>query len=403
LNAARATAKRGTNTAIVIGAGIVGAGAAYYLARAGVDVVLLEERFPASGASGASNGGLSYIGKIPEIIRPSHRSLEMYTKLEREIQSDLELDQQRGLIFIAEDDAAMATLEKTHELCRQHGFHSVLLDCAGVAAREPLIDVSKCVGGITGYAGLEGWVNPFLVVDGYMRAARSLGACVMTGVRALQLVSAGGKVAGVVTPGTDLRAEIVIDCGGIHAGRVAGCGLSLPIIPRRGIVLVTEQSPFKARANIMSATYLAAERARDAQGAAFAVGLAIEQTASGNFLVGSSREFAGERLVFPSALPEAVAKNAARYVPSLARLDVIRVFAGLRPYVPDGAPIIGPLEQYPGYYVASGLEGCGVTMGPWVASTVAGMALGRHCPDAAAFVPSRFSSPGSRAETFMRA
>ncbi|NPV70249.1 MAG: FAD-binding oxidoreductase [Firmicutes bacterium] len=379
---------------VIIGAGIVGSGVAYYLAREGLSAVVIEERFPCAGATGACNGGLSYIGKAADLIEQSRASLEMYRDLERDLGCDVELDQGRGLIYVAEDEAGLDSLERVAGDCAEHGLHAVMLDRKGVAAREPLIDHSRCAGGLTGYSGLEGLVNPFLVTHGFLTAARRLGARLITGLRADSLLLAGKRVEGLSAGGVEIRAGNVVDCAGIHAGRVAAPRVSFPITPRRGVVIVTEPSPTSASSNILSAGYLSAEKAPASPGVL--IGLAIEQAAPGNFIIGSSREFAGENRGCPPHIMEAVARNAVRYVPYLRHLSAIRVFAGLRPYTPDGMPVIGPVEGMEGYFVASGLEGSGITMGPWVSRRISDMVLGKDPADVRRFSPSRFrglSSP----------
>ena len=89
----------------------------------------------------------------------------------------------------------------------------------------------------------------------------------------------------------------------------------------------------------------------------------VQQTREGNLLLGSSREFAGfDKNVNPEVL-SLIAKRCIRFFPALAGLHTIRSWAGLRPYSPDMLPIISssPIE---GFYVASGHEGVGITMGP---------------------------------------
>jgi len=139
--------------------------------------------------------------------------------------------------------------------------------------------------------------------------------------------------------------------------------IDVPIKPRRGQILVTEAVEPLARCCILSAGYIAAkfdpEIARQS-----GHGVSIDQTAKGNILIGSTREFVGynRQTSFDKLIK--IANRARQIIPRLESLDVIRSFAGLRPYTPDGMPILGNVDSIEGFIMAAGHEGDGIALSP---------------------------------------
>jgi len=102
-----------------------------------------------------------------------------------------------------------------------------------------------------------------------------------------------------------------------------------------------------------------------------------EVTETGTMLLGSSRQFAGDDRSVSIDVIQAIARRAVRFLPSLGNTQVIRSYAGLRPWSPDHLPLIGPVQSVPGFYLATGHEGAGIGLAPvsgkliadWVAGT----------------------------------
>jgi sarcosine oxidase subunit beta len=140
-------------------------------------------------------------------------------------------------------------------------------------------------------------------------------------------------------------------------------GITVPIRPRRGQLLVTAATKPMIKGCFISARYIAAKHNPDlAKGKG--EGIAIEQTESGNLLLGSTREFVGfDRRTTVEGL-RGIARRTMAVLPGLSALNVIRSFAGLRPYTPDGLPILGPVEGVEGFIMAAGHEGDGIALSP---------------------------------------
>src|SRR5690606_14665402 len=109
---------------IVIGAGIIGASTGYYLAKKGLRVAIVEKSHPASGASGACNGGLSYFGKKGKVLNDAYESLVMYQGLAKELNFPIQICQDEIFIQLAVTEEDVVSLEKCVEECVQVGLEA---------------------------------------------------------------------------------------------------------------------------------------------------------------------------------------------------------------------------------------------------------------------------------------
>src|SRR6185437_9642863 len=197
------------------------------------------------------------------------------------------------------------------------------------------------------------------------RRSRSVAARCANGVE--ETISAGAIVmaAGVDAPG--LMAE-------------------LPIVPRKGHLVITDRYPGLCRAQLVEMGYL-----RSAHGLGGAsVAFNLQPRATGQLLIGSSRELVGRDGAVNHAVLGEMVRRATWFVPALSRCDAIRVWTGFRPATPDGLPLIGRWHAVPGLWVAAGHEGLGITTAPATAALIAADIMGRAAPiDPAPYRPAR--------------
>ncbi len=360
--------------AIVVGGGIIGTSVAYFLAREGLEVFLLERSRLGDGASGACEGLLLVQSKKPGLhLLMALRSIAMYPQLIEDIGVDVEWER-RGALFVATE---AADLEGLVELARQQqaaGIEAVILDREEVLRAEPALGSCVCGGCLTVD---DAQLNPFKVIYGLAQALVRMGGRVWVGCEVEGVRVCGDRVTGVYTSRGVLGADLVVNAAGVAAaGLVRRLGITLPIRPRRGQVMVTEAVAPLIRRPVVEAAYARLKFSRGAEGTP-RVSLVLEQTRRGNLLLGSTREFVGcdRRSTHQGA--SAIARRATLILPSLSRASIIRIYAGLRPHTPDGLPIIDWVGPQ-GLVVAAGHEGDGVTLAPLTGRLVADLVTGRR-------------------------
>jgi glycine/D-amino acid oxidase-like deaminating enzyme len=353
---------------VVIGGGVIGTAVTYYLSYLGADVLLLEKGELGSGTSSACDGFVILQSKSPGVhLQLGLASAHLYRNLAAELDWDIEYNPCGGLIVIERSDELPAMKTFMHKQ-QSIGLDVGLLSCEDVRRLEP--NVAPHVAGAT-YSSLDSQVNPLQVVLGFAKAATRQGARLHQGTAALSLVRKNGRIEKVVIPGGCIYADSVVLCTGVYtAPLLAPLGLELPLRPRRGQLVVTEPAPPLIRHIFLCARYIAAKYHPELLAAAeddalrLGVGLALEQTAAGTLLVGSTREFVDWDTTTTLEGVRTVLRHAANIIPALNKLNIIRTFAGLRPYTPDGLPYLGLMPGIDNLYVAVGHEGDGIALAP---------------------------------------
>ena len=346
---------------IVIGGGVIGCSIAYHLARQKVSVLLLEKAGLASGSSGACDGFVTLQSKKPGIhLELAQASLELFPALAADLPLDIEFEQ-KGCLVVIEGRPELEVMRDFARRRSREGVEVRLLSGREARELEPVLADDLC--GAT-FNEQEGQVNPLKLTLGLARGAEQLGARIRTGQEVVGLLGRSGKIEGVKTKTAEYWAGTVVNAGGVLAPRIGlMSGLKLPIEPRRGQLLVTEAKEPRLSRGLLSSRYIAAkfDPLIAAQGGG---GCAIEQTASGNFLLGSTREFVGHDRQTSLQGLQTIAGRTSRIIPGLKELKVIRSFAGLRPYTPDGLPLLGPVPGLEGLYISAGHEGDGIALAP---------------------------------------
>jgi sarcosine oxidase subunit beta len=352
---------------VVIGGGVIGASIAYHLAKRKIRAVLLEKGDPAGGSSGACGGTVFLQTKSPgPNLKLALASADRFRHLEAELAADIEYDNRGGLIVI-EREEERETLAHLVDRQQKAGLDVRLLDRQQARDLEPAL--SPAILGAA-FSPVDSQVSPWHLTFAFIKAARGHGARVHTGTRVIGIRLSSHRVQSVATDNGEIATETVVNAAGVHAPRIAALvDLNVPIEPRRGQLVVTEATgPLISRC-MLSAQYIAAKFNPDL--ARKGGGVSIEPTAHGNFVLGSTREFAGfDKRVTPAGIQH-IAANVAAILPALKRMKFIRVFAGLRPYTPDGLPILGRVAGPDGFVMAAGHEGDGIALAPITGELIA--------------------------------
>lgn len=374
---------------VVVGAGIIGAACAFYLARAGATVTVLDAGPIAGGTSSAGEGNVLISDKPPgPELDLALRSRELWDELAAELGAgSIELESKGGLVVAATG----AGLARVADLARAHRAAGVEV---AVLAPEQLRDYEpRLAAGLAGgtYYPRDAQVQPMLATAELLAAS---GAQVRCGERVLSVEVAGGAVTGVRLAGGVLATGAVVNATGVAAGDLAASvGGRLPIEPRRGFILVTEplasareQPPIRRK--VYAAEYVDAVASDDA---GFQSAAVVEGTRAGTVLIGSSRERRQVDDSYPLPVLRRIAAQALALFPFLAGVRVLRAYRGFRPYSPDHLPVIGPDPRVAGLWHATGHEGAGIGLAPATGAMIAAQVTGGASDvDPAPFTPARF-------------
>ncbi|NUR40398.1 MAG: FAD-binding oxidoreductase [Streptomyces sp.] len=371
---------------VVVGAGMVGAACALYASRAGLDVTVVDRGPVAGGTTGAGEGNLLVSDKEPgpelELALLSGR---LWAELAAEpgLGAAFEYEPKGGLV-VASAPEGLAALEKFAAGQRAAGVDAVSVAGDQLRSYEPHL-APAMEGGV--YYPQDAQVMPTLAAAHLVRAS---GARLLTGRTVTEVLrGADGAVRGVRTDRGDLHAPAVVNAAGTWGGEVAGlAGVHLPVLPRRGFVLVTEPLPRRVRHKVYAADYVA-DVASDS--AALQTSPVVEGTAAGPVLIGASRERVGFDRSFSLPAVRELAAGATRLFPFLADVRAMRTYLGFRPYMPDHLPAIGPDPRVPGLFHACGHEGAGIGLATGTGQLIA-QTLTAKTPDLdlTPFRPDRF-------------
>ncbi|PIC66438.1 glycine oxidase [Sporosarcina sp. P21c] len=349
---------------VVIGGGIMGAAIAYYGSKAGLEITVLEKNELASGTSSKCDGNILAIDKDPGFdSQMSLKSQELVHQLDKDLELSFEY-RNPGSILVCENDAEMEAANQWVSKQVEAGLSFKMLD------RQDLRNESKYFADDL-YGGLEcktdSTVNPYMMTFSMFHSAEKQGAIIHKNT---EVTNMSRNVSGeflLETTNGQFTAKRVVNAAGVWAPLIGQMlDLDIPIVPRKGqLIVASRQQPVGLR-KVMEFGYLISkfggERSVDPLTEKYGVALVFEPTEAQNFLIGSSREFVGFNTKVDYKVIRQIAKRALRFYPQMADMTVIRTYAGLRPWTEDHLPIISRVEHIPGYYIAAGHEGDGISL-----------------------------------------
>ncbi|MFJ9589567.1 NAD(P)/FAD-dependent oxidoreductase [Streptomyces acidicola] len=363
---------------VIVGAGIVGAAVARRLALGGFRVTVLDRGASAGGTSSSGEGNLLVSDKGPGAeldlaVLSGRRWAEFAAELPVELGPgfpDIEFEAKGGLVVATTATGADALLAFA-DTQRSAGVDARPVTAAESAELEP--DLTPRVAAAVFYPD-DAQVQPTVATEALLASARRHGARLRQGVTVLGGVVSGGRLVGVDTTAGRFGAEHTVVAAGPWSAEVAGSfGVRLPVLPRRGTVLVTTRMPRRIRHKVYDADYVGAV---ESELAALQTSSVVESTAAGTVLIGSSRERRGFDERIEAAVVGELAAKAVNLFPFLADVPVMRAYGGFRPYVPDHLPVIGPDPRLPGLWHATGHEGAGIGLAAGTAELIGALMTG---------------------------
>ncbi|HWK73735.1 MAG TPA: FAD-dependent oxidoreductase [Povalibacter sp.] len=388
----------GSCDVLVIGGGLVGCAAAYYLSRAGAEVALIEQADLNREASGRNAGSLHFqleyrlikygdaqAAQFAQIIPLSLIAMEDWSGLEHELDTPMEVEMNGGLI-VAQTPADVAMLENRQALQQRWGLPTELLSAAEVRRRAPYL-VETVIA--ASFCGREGHANPRLVAPAFARRAETAGARIRCRTRVTALQRDGSRWRATVRRGDgsieEIDARAVLDAAGAWAAEIAALAhLHLPIYPVPLMMNVIERT-------VPTIPHLVQHASRR---------LSLKQVGAGNVLVGGGwpGRFARVHSTMDTQQrAEPVLDNmvenlalAVELVPALARLHLLRTWTGITGVTADQMPLLGEVPEAPGFFVAAG--GAAFTHGPTYARLISELiCTGRASTAIDLYSPARFS------------
>jgi sarcosine oxidase subunit beta len=362
---------------LVIGGGIAGTATAYFLAREGVEVTLIEEHDLGTLASGSNAGSLhaqiphhefvtegdAWANGFAPVIPLMLESIALWQELEKDLDCDFELALPGGLL-VAETQAQLRDIRRKAELEARHGLAMEILSPKELEAMAPYISP-----GMMGaaFCPQEGKINPLIAAPALACSAAKAGVSIFSHTR-LEALKVDGPVFTAATSRGEIKAARVVNCAGANAGRIAKMlGFDLDIQGHPIQVTVTEPvAPL-----VKHLVYFAGER------------LTLKQTRHGSFLIGggwpAKRDSRHHRLAVNPASLFANLKTAVTVVPALAQVQMLRTWPAMVNGTADWRPVLGPMPNMPAFFMCV-FPWMGLTAGPASARLVADAVLGRKPP-----------------------
>ena len=360
-----------TADVVIVGGGVIGMSVAYFLSqRRELSILVIDQNRPGC-ASMASAGGLWPIGEsvglgcgviffktlskrrrergeAVAIDRPHQlpafffdfclTSNAMFPALWETLKADTGVDfklERTGLKFVMYDEDDVTYANHIYSSIPHLAHHMQWLDANDLRTREPQVNPAA-VGALEFL--YDDQVSPFLLTQAYEAGARANGVRVLRDVEVNGVDLHGGRVVSVRAGGRTISCGLMVNAAGAWADQLAHMvGISVPVTPVRGQIVLSERLPKGFLNGCLSTSdcYLA-------------------QKDNGEVLIGSTTEQAGFDTTTSVAELRELTRGAVRAVPALARVNIKRTWAGLRPGTPDEIPILGPVPGLKGYLNACG-------------------------------------------------
>ncbi|MFH5923150.1 NAD(P)/FAD-dependent oxidoreductase [Roseomonas xinghualingensis] len=397
----------------VIGGGIAGVSAAYFLAKAGRSVAVIEKGVIAGEQSSRNWGWCRVQNRDEREIPLMQRSLEIWANLAAETGGDYGFHRD-GLVYVTRSEADMAHWQGWVDMARKYQVHSRMLSAAEARAATPGND-GAWIGGVA--SPRDGMAEPFKAVPALAEAARRLGVTIhqRCAVRGLDITA--GRVTGVITERGRIRAESVLLAGGAWSSMfLRRHGVDLPQTSVRSTVFLTQPAPEVTAGGISTPDIIISRRGNGGYIVAAKNRGRIEVTPAGirharkfwptlvsrwnsvSFGIGTSffrgpDAWAGNwsfdrptiferedmRTLDPApskGVEEPGLEQLAKSWPTLAGTKAAATWGGWIDSTPDAVPVIAPLEALPGLTLSTGYSGHGFGIGPGAGRLAADLILG---------------------------
>ncbi len=345
---------------IIVGGGIMGASAAFFLRKRGVSVILLERGLIGQQASGVNFGNVRRMGRPVEQLPLSNRSRDTWLNFKELFGEDVEL-LLNGHLRLGMLPAHTERMEKYAIDAKDFGLGMQMLSAKMVHERFPYLGpevAAAC------FAPHDGHANPRLAAPLIGRAAAREGAQVFENTDIVSVEKDGEEFRITAVDGRIFRAPAALITAGAWGDQIsAKFGEPVPMIAKGPQMVVTEPVPYAIGPTVGVITDVPEQQ------------VYFRQVARGNIVIGGGGHEAVDMVnrrayVNPRRTLTKLAQ-APRAIPALKHLNIIRVWSGIEGYMKDSQPVMGPSARVPGLYYAFGFSGEGFQLGPGVGDVMA--------------------------------
>ena len=332
---------------VIIGAGSTGLSAAYELAKAGVDVMVVDRRCLAMAAAGRNPGGIRQIGRDIHEVPLMVAAMKRWHGLEEELGCDLELTED-GYLWVALSEKDVELHKNLVERDAAFGIREYALTREEIRQMAPAVS-DFIYGGL--YSPTDLIANPFFVARGYQMGAERYGSRFLYNTEVHDIRLEGARVRGVVIDKGEISTDTVVVSAGPWSDRIGHMvGIDIPLTPCPNQFILTEPMP-----PILPPFLLIS-------------GIAVcRQSARGHVYIGNTNA-PGGIMGFSKATDyhelTRTVTNILKIVPAFRGLNIIRTWAGTIDFTPDDNFVFGHVDEVEGLILACGFSGHGFALTP---------------------------------------
>ncbi len=340
--------------AVIIGGGVIGCATAYYLAKAGRSVIVLEgSDHIGNGGSSRNGGGVRQSGRdARELPLAMYGIRNLWPTLSAELEVDCEYHQD-GNLRLGKNAAHEKILQGLTDRARKCGLDVRMIDGDEVRRINPYLSEEVTV---ASWCPTDGHANPLTTTLGYYKMARRLGVRFISGEPVKELQTIQGRVRRILTPNNTYEGERILVAAGLGSREILSTvGIDVPMSSSLLEALVTEAQPamFPQMLGTADADFYG------------------HQTKHGSFVFGGSSGLEpfnkdNGTPVTSSITAPCICRGIMKYFPDLADAKIVRTWAGWSDKSADGVPVLGAIEEVPGLYAACAFTGHGFGIAPAV-------------------------------------
>lgn len=358
---------------VVIGGGVVGCSILYHLTKLGwSDVMLVDKNELTSGSTWHAAGGVTTLNSDANVSRLQKYTFDLYRELEKVSGQSCGIHHNGGM-YLAATDGQVDFLKLIHSRARYLQMQTEFISVAEAKRRNVLIDDRHFKAALWREDG--GHVDPWLVTQAYVAAARQKGAEVNRFTKVTALKQRPDSTWDVATDKGTIHAEHVVNAGGLWAREVGRMvGLSIPVLAMQHHYIVTDAIPELAGLDreIISTTDFAGEIYLRQEGKGVLLGTYEQDTRT--WSEDSTPDDFHSQLL-PNDL-DRIAPELERgfqHFPAIGRAGIKKVVNGPFTFAPDGNPLVGPVQGLKNYWLACAVMagfsqggGVGLALSHWM-------------------------------------